>query len=630
VSLRWAAALWNPYTSALVPEDLKLEISGLPGAIEFINADAGQTDARVSVAQAYGEPLIVTLPWTPSTTSTVADQQSWLPGRVYNWTYLPNAELQAGVPIPGRFNSRDLGGFANGLTLSVLGSTAVNGTTNLALSLPSKTRLTVKLLRASDDALLATYTSPEYDGVPITAAHPASNSTSQLGFLFRLAEPFDSPAAPDSWLTSPARDPRATVLPEDAMRAVPNGTNPAAYENFITVSSPDRLLDRATNEHTYDSDTPVFELPRAPILSLGALQHLQLPGRRPFSIGNSWGFDAQLNTVPVAELFDRYFFSGLAANVAPTVLNGALLLPNPTLRVLRNATTNAAASADDLRQAPNAQSSKFLLQGAAFNLNSVSVPAWIAVLRSVRFPAPQTFSYLNASFGSGTSGDGKTSASFPDAHFFRFSQSAQETYEADPGYAASSVAPPEEPDVPSAANTHLYRQGMRTLTAGQVSALAGKIVEAITAHLTTAGPYRSLEEFLAPLDGAGSASLLEQAIADAGINVDAAGNPIEFSSQYLTQADILTALAPVLFPRSDTFVIRAYGEALNPVTSTTAAPVVEGRAWCEAIVQRVPEYFDPAADDATVAPGDLTSDLNKTLGRRFKVVSFRWLTRSDI
>lgn len=128
-----------------------------------------------------------------------------------------------------------------------------------------------------------------------------------------------------------------------------------------------------------------------------------------------------------------------------------------------------------------------------------------------------------------------------------------------------------------------------------------------------------MAEFLSPAAGR-TVSLLEQAIDDAGIN---AAVP-EFSSQFLTQGDIMTALAPVLFPRSDTFVIRAYGEAVNPATGAT-----EGKAWCEATVQRIPEYFDPA-DDATVAPADLTSTLNQNLGRRFKVVSFRWLTRSDI
>ena len=52
-------------------------------------------------------------------------------------------------------------------------------------------------------------------------------------------------------------------------------------------------------------------------------------------------------------------------------------------------------------------------------------------------------------------------------------------------------------------------------------------------------------------------------------------------------ADILTAIGPFLQCRSDTFLIRTYGESLNPVTDE-----VESRAWCEATVQRIPNRVD--------------------------------------
>jgi hypothetical protein len=218
-----------------------------------------------------------------------------------------------------------------------------------------------------------------------------------------------------------------------------------------------------------------------------------------------------------------------------------------------------------------------------------------------------------------------------NAQFFRFSQSAQETYKAEPGLSA----PNEDTETPP--NTHLYRQGMRTLTATQVSILAAKIVELIRAKHAVDGPYRSLDEFLSPSEqfsgvdaegnASGARSLLEAAIADAeasgGERINSAVP--EFSSQWLTQADVMTALAPVLFPRSDTFIIRTYGEAINPATNAT-----EGRAWGEAIVQRVPEYLDAAADAPETVPDILTGEVNRINGRRFKVVSFRWLTRSDI
>jgi hypothetical protein len=92
---------------------------------------------------------------------------------------------------------------------------------------------------------------------------------------------------------------------------------------------------------------------------------------------------------------------------------------------------------------------------------------------------------------------------------------------------------------------------------------------------------------------------------------------------WLTQADVLQVIGPVLTTRSDTFRIRAYGEALSKDGKTVLA-----KAWCEAIVQRVPEYLDPAnaiSDRVT----DLTP-LNKTYGRRFNIVSFHWLSQAEI
>ena len=71
--------------------------------------------------------------------------------------------------------------------------------------------------------------------------------------------------------------------------------------------------------------------------------------------------------------------------------------------------------------------------------------------------------------------------------------------------------------------------------------------------------------------------------------------------------------------RSDSFVIRAYGEAGAPGGAKV-------RAWCEAVVQRVPDYLDPAeaAWDTPELP------VNLRFGRRFVEVSFRWLSPSEI
>ena len=75
-----------------------------------------------------------------------------------------------------------------------------------------------------------------------------------------------------------------------------------------------------------------------------------------------------------------------------------------------------------------------------------------------------------------------------------------------------------------------------------------------------------------------------------------------------TAAQVLAAIGPMLAVRSDTFRIRAYGEALNPADSNK----IEATAYCEAIVQ-------------------CTNDLAPNgLGRKFVILNFRWLGPDDI
>ena len=103
---------------------------------------------------------------------------------------------------------------------------------------------------------------------------------------------------------------------------------------------------------------------------------------------------------------------------------------------------------------------------------------------------------------------------------------------------------------------------------------------------------------------------------------------------YVIQSDLLKPIANTLSVRDDTFRIRTYGDARDKDGKVIA------RAWCEAIVQRLPEYLDPAntADvpgrnlDASGRFSDnsaLTS-ANRRFGRRFQIESFRWLNQDEI
>ena len=162
------------------------------------------------------------------------------------------------------------------------------------------------------------------------------------------------------------------------------------------------------------------------------------------------------------------------------------------------------------------------------------------------------------------------------------------------------------------------------------------------------------------------ASMSQQTGANADQNVTAGlGAP-----QVVTQMDVLNTVGPNLTPRSDTFTIRAYGEALDNAGNTI------GRAWVEVIVQRGTQMMIPAARGPAYEeinrrrlgyrvntsltndydfipmldpyesnfagagtyrlPANATAterenwNINRLLGRRFKATSIRWLNANEI
>ena len=91
----------------------------------------------------------------------------------------------------------------------------------------------------------------------------------------------------------------------------------------------------------------------------------------------------------------------------------------------------------------------------------------------------------------------------------------------------------------------------------------------------------------------------------------------------IKQADILTPIAPILTVRSDTFIIRAYGESVD------ANGTVRARAYCEATVERDRNFINPK-DEAETPIANLTEKPNETFGRRYLVKSFRWLNPEEV
>lgn len=420
----------------------------------------------------------------------------------------------------------------------------------------------------------------------------------------------------------------------------------------------------ASGEHY----TSLFEIPTVPLLSLGQLQHYHAGSlARPESInagyviGNSWAHpyiardkDEETNDAGVitkdlshrinSRLFDRFYFSSISPRTGDETVNGRItgfvadkdptVLPNPRMRLYVAGGQTLKSVRDRLMEIPapgktppyKKAAANFFVEGA-FNVNSTSVEAWKTLLASLDgFAMPVRDSLNNAT----------TLAGVKDTPHSRFILSNGD-------------------------DTKRWR-GFRSLTDKQLQALAREIVNEVKSR----GPFSSLGDFVnrrLKNDATGLKGALQAAIDRTNINHDftalvteqqlkdaaqkgnqSSGADWAFpypehctgpigagAAGFLTQGDLLQALAPHLATRSDTFKVRAYGDVVNPFTGK-----LEARAWCEAIVQRLPDYMnilknkEDKPEPAWTAPDDLKLYSNKSLGRRFRIIRIHWLSPEEV
>jgi hypothetical protein len=164
-----------------------------------------------------------------------------------------------------------------------------------------------------------------------------------------------------------------------------------------------------------------------------------------------------------------------------------------------------------------------------------------------------------------------------------------------------------------------------TLTHRSVAAGAGYFVGRVNINTTSEVVWRSLIESYEAAPGAkpfGSPAKRTQAIralanglsSDPFTSVEAFLTSGLLASAFggkngITPDEFAAVMTPMLTVRSDTFRVRAYGEAVNRADSNR----LEAQAYCEAIVQRTPEL----------------ASLSGT-GRAFRILYFRWLGPGDI
>jgi len=356
-------------------------------------------------------------------------------------------------------------------------------------------------------------------------------------------------------------------------------------------------------------------------------------------------------------LWDRYFVSGgLPDTFTQADLDARKPLPSPNARLQLAPPGTTAPTLADLRYTTGAatnpaydRAAANLLVAGGFNINSTSEQAWRAVLGCTS-GLPDDPSYA-------ATGD-KVATAIPFPRFARnLAQPASGPYAAVPQTMTEDTA--NYGTRRYSRNRGLFFNAPAITAQPSADRVLAELARSIVAEIRHRGPFLSLADFvnrpltasnqLAGIKGALQAAI-DGASPSATINVGSSSQVAAISSviydwdldhfaggdhsitgvpsrtrwalapSFLSQADILSTLGPRLSARSDTFTVRTYGETRNPATQ-----LVDGRAWCEAIVQRLPDYVN-----SSQAASDPATGLNQTFGRRFVVTSFRWLSPQDL
>lgn len=415
-----------------------------------------------------------------------------------------------------------------------------------------------------------------------------------------------------------------------------------------------------------------YEIPYAPLQSLAQLRHVNLnnigqPAANPYTVGESrlhpmlagdnFTSSSSLSSRSLLDhtwlsndaLWDDYFFSTITAYEGPAfqsssrsrtkVIEDFLMQEEALFNdrfTVRNLSEEERQEASNLLNDSEGwrYSAQYLLQEGTFNVNSTSVEAWKAVLGGLE---SNTLNILrlegDSSDQSGTFRESETQVA--GAAFPRVRRPLENSSDQNGG------------DV----DRRMRWRGFRELDANGQEAALTQLAENIVEVVQERGPFLSLAEFVnrqigSSRDEATRKGAIQSAIDRSDINADfaeqdgiainsataasygytssaavegytTAGYPGE-----LSQGDILSVIGSRISARSDTFTIRAYGDA------TDQSGRILSRAWCEATVQRVPDFVDHKQPAAT-ATAEL-NDLNSKFGRRFNLTSFRWLSEEEV
>lgn len=422
----------------------------------------------------------------------------------------------------------------------------------------------------------------------------------------------------------------------------------------------------------------LFDLPRSPLTSLASLSHADItsmPSDGAAPIGNSFAhsglkdlnkiigkrsmdqsYRAKINQTLTdfswaanEALWDQYYFSSINWGSSTLAFDSSTSQSYPnqaaavTALIDNDSTQKSPMLNQRVQYAPQGITNnklqseledykaigKHLSVVGGFNVNSTSQDAWAAVLGALK---GEEIKYLANS--------GNVKSSSPNSTLSRFTLPA--------GQQSDEWA------------------GFRDLSDKEIK----KLAEAMVVQVKARGPFIGLSDFVnrsltdktADSTEIGKLGAIQAAIESSGLNdsmaIDVTTANLENTifqidgkkktlstltgvPGYLMQSDVLTSIGCILRTRSDTFLVRTYGDARDSTGK------IRAKAWCEATIQRASDWVEPTNETLKIKQPydkDLSSKTirkqwaanpafpltNKTYGRKMKIVSFRWLSKDEV
>lgn len=616
--VRW----WNPYTSTLVfpgQPVLAMQIHGLPQSIEiFRNGQPWESVELAAVVSGAnpGSPaggIRVLFPF-PET--------DWMPGRTWHWVGQDGPDGRSFFNAPNMTNAslvRDYPLAMNGYFEYDLPGTLYELEYSAIDKASAGMRVELQVLHDQQWHTTQWITGEHSQGIEFEPAHIGpgtidavipdnpSGGNMHVGYRVRMYESgyYGMQATArerGDWLWLDIRDRNLYASMEttghyeyDADVRSLSSVNPE-----IGLDGPDyRRLDTrpisGPNALRSSMDFPLFEHVWEDPASLASLQHWHVEGMPAYSLGNPWGND--LNAI-----FDEYFLG-----------------------------FHEQSFVSEETHLRDYEGGDFAVVDGAFNVNSLSVWAWASLLIQKIW---NDWEYVNSEPGQ----QERFSMTDLQRPWFRFTQTAHRLF-------ANGLKSSGTTTLPNIPPREFFRRGVREFTSKQVMRLADAIVAEIRSYRQGAGVYRnqggqpflSVQEFV-------NAGIVHHAIARVGLNSLSAlqefyeeneetgidkqqrDDPYghNFLNQlydlewdeiwekvpfHLSQADVLSAIDPLLTVRSDTWLIRGYAEK-RYTRGNLSLGGVESTALVELVVQRVYE---------------LQQSVNEEFHRRFRILSVRWL-----